>query len=93
MTETFYILVLPSIHHVMEVEKEALAQGIAVELVPTPRQISSDCGMVVKISGQNLEKVVQFVNSSGMPEGRLYHFQETRYEFLEKTGTPRKPES
>ena len=88
MTETFYILALPSIHYVMKLEKEALAQGIPLDLVPTPRQISSDCGMVVKIPEPSLEKFLQLANSQGMPEGKLYRFQKPGYEFLQKTGPP-----
>ncbi len=88
MKETFYILALPSIHYIMKLEKEALAQDIPVDLVPTPRQISSDCGMVVKIPGPILEKVLQLANSQGMPEGKLFRFEEPLYEFLQKTGPP-----
>jgi len=88
MKESFFILALPSIHYIMKLEKEALSQGIPVDLIPTPRQISSDCGMVVKIPEQSLEKMLQLANSQGMPAGKLYRFQKPGYEFVQITGPP-----
>ena len=41
--EAAYVLILPSIHFVLKVEKEAKARGLPIELIPTPRQISTDC--------------------------------------------------
>lgn len=83
MTEGFYILILPSIHFVMKVEKDALAAGVAVELVPTPRQISSDCGMAVKFQGRGLDWVLREMKNAGMPEGLLYRSgEEGNLEFL-----------
>jgi hypothetical protein len=88
MMDNFYILALPSIHYIMKLEKESVAQGIPVDLVPTPRQISSDCGMVVKIPEQSLEKMLQLANRQGMPAGKLYRFQKPVYEFVQQTGPP-----
>lgn len=86
MMENFYILILPSIHYVMKVEKEALAQGIEVNLVPVPRQISSDCGMVVKFHEKDLDWILALMSSAGMPEGTIHWFNKDHYEFLSIAG-------
>lgn len=90
MTEDFYILILPSIHFVMKVEKDALADGVSVELVPTPRQISSDCGMVVKFREMDLDWILREMNGAGLPAGMLYRFKEGGFEFLGSAGEFRK---
>ena len=52
--DRYYVLILPSVHFVLKVENEAMAQGVPVELIPTPRRISSDCGMAVKFQQESL---------------------------------------
>lgn len=84
MMEDFYILVLPSIHYVIMVEKEALAQGVKVNLVPVPRQISTDCGMVVKFDEKDLDWILALMSRAGMPEGTLYRFDKGHYEVLSR---------
>ncbi|WP_456434510.1 DUF3343 domain-containing protein [Thermosulfuriphilus sp.] len=46
-----FAAVFPSIHHVLKAEKVLKSQGIPVELVPIPREISSDCGMALSFEG------------------------------------------
>jgi len=44
---TVLLVVFDSIHDVVRAEKLLLARGVPCDLVPTPRDVSSDCGMVV----------------------------------------------
>jgi hypothetical protein len=39
-----FLATFPSSHAALAAERRLLDQGLAVELVPVPRQISSDCG-------------------------------------------------
>lgn len=41
---------------VMRAEKVLQSAGIAVKLIPTPRQFSSDCGIAVRFDGRELER-------------------------------------
>ena len=50
-------LIFQSIHNVMLAEELLLQADIAVEMVPVPREISSDCGMSLTCSSGDLEKV------------------------------------
>jgi hypothetical protein len=43
-----YVLVY-STAHAMKIEKLLEAAGVACRLVPTPRQLSSDCGVCVRL--------------------------------------------
>jgi hypothetical protein len=90
MKEPYYILILPSVHFVMKVEKDALAGGVAVDLVPTPRQISSDCGMAVKFREPELDWILREMSGEGMPEGMIYVFREGGFAPAGPAGNPAK---
>ncbi|APG23747.1 MAG: DUF3343 domain-containing protein [Syntrophotalea acetylenica] len=80
--EGFYVLILPSIHHILKVEKGAKTQGIPVELIPTPRQISSDCGMAVEFHPDVLERLLAMVAGTGIPEWELYRREGGDYQTI-----------
>lgn len=49
---------------VMRAEKVLQKNGIAVKLIPTPRQFSSDCGMAVRFAWQDQERVRALLDQS-----------------------------
>ena len=49
---------------VMRAEKILQKNGIAVKLIPTPRQFSSDCGMAVRFAWQDQERVRALLNQA-----------------------------
>lgn len=44
------VLIFPSIHQVMRAEKLLKGKGIKIDLIPVPREISSDCGVAIELS-------------------------------------------
>lgn len=48
--EARVLLTFRSIHHVLEAEQALLEAGLEPDLVPVPREISSDCGMAVTVA-------------------------------------------
>jgi hypothetical protein len=46
-----YFLLYHTIHDVLKTEKILKSRGAAFELVPVPRNLSSDCGSCVKLHG------------------------------------------
>jgi hypothetical protein len=49
-TMLFQIFTFNSTHHVLKAEKLLLGNGIKHEIIPTPKNISSDCGMSIRIN-------------------------------------------
>ena len=45
-----------SVHHVLRAEKILKGRGIEVDLIPVPRDISSDCGVAVELSRESEEE-------------------------------------
>ena len=56
-TEKKLYLIFQSIHNVMLAEELLLQASIKIEMVPVPRDISSDCGMSLTCLADDLEKV------------------------------------
>lgn len=44
------VIVCESVHAVMALERALKDAGIRVEMIPTPRALTSDCGMALEIS-------------------------------------------
>jgi len=47
-----WVIVFSSTHWVIKGEKVLRQKGIEVKLIPTPREISSDCGVVIEFEGE-----------------------------------------
>ncbi len=45
----YAVILVFSTSHAMRIEKLLAEQGIACKMIPVPRQLSSDCGVCVRI--------------------------------------------
>ena len=50
------VFLFESVHRVMRAEKVLKEKGIEVDLIPVPREISSDCGVAVEVSKESEEE-------------------------------------
>jgi len=57
------ILVFDSIHHVLSAERAFQQRGLWCDLVPTPRSVHSDCGMVIEFRDSDQPRVADLVQS------------------------------
>ncbi len=44
------VFIFESIHRVIKAEKLLKGKGIKIDLIPVPREISSDCGVAIELS-------------------------------------------
>jgi hypothetical protein len=51
------VLIFESIHQVMKAERILKEKGFSIDLIPVPRQISSDCGVAIELPWEDKEKV------------------------------------
>lgn len=65
------ILVFDSTHQALAAEKTALLAGIPNELLPTPREISANCGLGLKLSESHLSSVQALLSERGI-RARIY---------------------
>jgi len=45
-----HVFIFESVHRVMKAEKLLKGKGIKLDLIPVPREISSDCGVAIELS-------------------------------------------
>lgn len=57
----YTILTFANTHNVLKAEKLLLSRGVSLEIIPTPRDISSDCGMAIRLKTGTLS--VQQLNT------------------------------
>lgn len=53
--------VLEAIHYVIKGEKILKRAGLRIDVIPVPREISSDCGMALEFSCQDRDRVEQLL--------------------------------
>ena len=47
--QPYAVFLFPSVGHALKAEKILIAAGIAHKLIPIPRQISTDCGVCLRV--------------------------------------------
>ena len=80
MTFMNCVITFDSIHRVMKAEKILERENVFVTLIPTPRQISSDCGMVVRMDCEHLERAQEILNKDRLKIEGIYRFRTGRLE-------------
>lgn len=55
--EASCVILFPSIHDVVAAERRLRAASLWCDMVPTPRQLSSDCGMSLACRCEDLEAI------------------------------------
>jgi len=58
------VFVFESVHRVMKAEKLLKGKGIKVDLIPVPREISSDCGVAIELSADSEEEAFHLLEEN-----------------------------
>ncbi len=60
------VVLFHSIHAVLQLEKELGARGVNSEPIPTPRHLSSDCGMALSFAALDAARVRSAISEVGL---------------------------
>ncbi len=72
MTGAVYaVLLLPSVSHALLSEKVVKAEGISCKLIPTPRKISTDCGIVLRFLEKDKKRLENVIVENGIDFRRI----------------------
>ncbi len=55
------VILFASIHQVMRAEKILKGRGAKIDLIPVPREISSDCGVAIELSADLKEEALHLL--------------------------------
>jgi len=61
------VVLFHSPSHALRAETVLQRAGFSVKLIPTPRQISSDCGMALRFEGGHEERIAALLAESQVP--------------------------
>ena len=79
-SKTKCLLVFLSVHQVMKAEKLLKGQGVKVDLIPMPREISSDCGVAIELSSGSKEEALHFLKENRLSPFACYTKRNGKYE-------------
>lgn len=66
------IILFGSIHQVMRAEKAFKEQGIDIDLIPVPREISSECGAAIELSFEEMNRALHLLERNEIPISECY---------------------
>jgi hypothetical protein len=67
----FAVILVHSTSHAISAQRTLGRAGLDAKLVPTPRHLSSDCGMAVKIAAGDETAARQAMEGAGVPFDRI----------------------
>ena len=73
--ENDFIAIFHSIHRVMKAEKILKGASVPIQLIPAPRQISSDCGLALRYAPEEAERVKDLLVAQGLPPVEVYQYE------------------
>ena len=76
MPASKFLLLFDSIHDVLRAEKVFKEHSVVNELVPVPRNLSSDCGMSILLDG-DIESVIRVL--AGIRTAGIYAYDGKDY--------------
>ena len=67
----YAVILVHTTSHAVHAERVLKRAGLAVKLVPTPRQLSSDCGSAVRIAASDRADAQALLAESNVPIDRI----------------------
>ncbi|KIH78243.1 Protein of unknown function [Geoalkalibacter ferrihydriticus] len=76
------VAIFHGIHRVMKAEKILKEAGAEILLIPTPRELSSDCGLAIRFVPAERERVLKVLAEADLNPVELYRRSGRDYELL-----------
>ncbi len=81
------IFLFESVHRVMKAEKLLKGKGVKIDLVPVPREISSDCGVAIELARDLEADALLILTENGISIADCY-IRDPRGRFEKKKEIP-----
>lgn len=76
IAEQWCVITFFTIYHALKAEKVLQSEGININLIPVPREISSDCGVALQFDYREKEKVKEILENNLVKIDSFYYFNE-----------------
>lgn len=80
LEKKFYVIAFDSTHYAISTEKKLVAAGAPITMVPTPREISTSCGLSIRIRDEHLTKVLEALSGVSKEGMKLFRIDRTEAE-------------
>ena len=74
-----YVAIFHSIHRVLSAEQVLKRDGVSFLLIPVPRQLTSDCGLALRIAPLHLAAVFAVLAAADLLPAELYQLRTGEY--------------
>jgi len=74
-----YVAIFHSIHRVLRAEQLLKRDGVSFLLIPVPRQLTSDCGLALRIAPLHLAAVFAVLAAADLLPAELYQLRTGEY--------------
>jgi len=74
-----YVAIFHSIHRVLRAEQLLKRDGVSFLLIPVPRQLTSDCGLALRIAPLHLAAVFAVLAAAVLLPAELYQLRAGEY--------------
>jgi hypothetical protein len=68
----YSVVLFHSSAHAIRAEKVLKRAGVSTKMIPTPRQISSDCGMALRFDRADQERVAVLLQENRVPVNGIH---------------------
>lgn len=79
----YYLITFKNTHSAISSEKILKEKGIEVVVMPTPTTITKSCGISIRISTNDFEKVKNLIKESAFEPSSIFFKKESEYELIE----------
>lgn len=76
------ILVFSSTHYAVRAEKIIRQNKIDFEVIPAPREISSDCGMALKFNRKDLAELHKIIENASIKIENIYSKEQNQWNMI-----------
>ncbi len=68
----YSVVLFHSTAHAIRAEKVLMQAGFTIKMIPTPRQLSSDCGMALRFDRAEEARVAATLEENRVPRGGIH---------------------
>ncbi len=84
VNEGDYVAIFNSVHRVMKAEKLLKGEKLPMLLIPAPRALSSDCGLAIRYTAVDRERIEALFASAAVVPEEIYLKTESRFVRVEQ---------
>jgi hypothetical protein len=73
--EVYYIIAFDSTHHAISAEKLLLEEGREFLMIPTPREITSSCGLSIRVGQGDIQAAMMSIREKNLSHHGIFRVE------------------